>query len=96
MIFRARCQAVNVLLVAFWETVFFALQFCGPSKIGQEFGLVIDGDEFCVILGERVGRLNLDTVLRNVWNSLRNLREMSSRAHSRDYNITSNRRLRRW
>ena len=48
--FRALGWAVNVLLVALW----FAN--------GQEFGLAIDGDEFCARLGESAGRLNPDTV----------------------------------
>ena len=37
-------------------------QFCRPSSDGHEFGLVIDGDEFCVSLGECAARLNLNTV----------------------------------
>ena len=42
---------------------FFAPQFCGPSIFGHGFGMMDDGEEFRVRLGESVGRLNLDTVL---------------------------------
>ena len=42
---------------------FFVLQFCRASKNGHAFGLVIDGDEFCVKLGDSGGRINLGTVL---------------------------------
>ena len=49
--------------VAFLVGRTFELQFCGPSKYGHEIGLIVDCDEFCVRLGESVGRLNLDTVL---------------------------------
>ena len=37
-----------------WWSVLFVPQFCRSSKNGHDFGLVIDGDEFCVRLGESV------------------------------------------
>ena len=61
--FRVLGYVANVLLVAFWQAVLLEPQICEPSKNGQEYGLMVDGDEFCVRLGESVGRLNLDTVL---------------------------------
>ena len=48
---------------SFHRPFLFVPQFYGPSIFGQEFGLVVDGDEFCVRLAESVGRKNLDTVL---------------------------------
>ena len=38
-------------------------KFVGRSKKGTEFGLMVDGDELCVRLGECGGRLNMDSVL---------------------------------
>ncbi len=66
------------------------------SKNGLEFGLVIDGDEFCVRLGESVGRLNLDTVLAGWFSqrlrrydhrSSRNSGNMKQCMLARDHNI---------
>ena len=33
----------------FGRPFFFFLQFCGPSKNGQEFGLMVDGEELNVL-----------------------------------------------
>ena len=37
-------------------------QHCGQFVFGQKFGLMVNGDEMCLRLGESVGRLNLNTV----------------------------------
>ena len=55
--------AVDVLLVAFSLAVLFVPQFCGPFENGQEFGVMADGDEFCLRPGESGGRINVDSAL---------------------------------
>ena len=35
----------------------------GPQKMNTIWGLMVDGDEMCVKLGESGGRINLDSVL---------------------------------
>ena len=98
-------SALCWLLVAFCWAVLFAPQFCGPSTFAHEFGLMADGDEFCVRLGESVGRLNMDNVLANkIFATSSSLRteilciflEMRQRTLARDCNITTNLHFRRW
>ena len=47
----------------FGRPYFFVPQFCGPCKNGHEFGLMADGDEICLSVGECGGRIHLNSVL---------------------------------
>ena len=47
----------------FIEPFLFVHQFCGPLKKWTRLGLMIDGDEMCLRLGENGGRVNMDIVL---------------------------------
>ena len=58
MIVRIPGQAVSVPLVFFFIARFFSVhhQFSGPFLKGHEFGLMVDGDEFCLRLCEHGGQ----------------------------------------
>ena len=63
MIVRILGQAINVLHVAFSRAVLLVPQFRGPFKDGHVFGLMFDGDEYCLRFGESEVRVNVDSVL---------------------------------
>ena len=73
----------------------FVPQFRGPMKHGHEFCLMVDGDEFCLRLGESGGRVHLDNILADCFSQRlrRHLWKSSWRAWAHDEAMYADKRL---